>query len=57
MRAAIADGTLDPERLKAYYKLQRELASIARRRDRRLQAENKRRWRQRARESRRARRY
>ena len=57
VRAAIAGGTLDPERLKAYYKLQRELASIARRRDRRLQAENKRRWRQRARETRRARRY
>jgi ribosome biogenesis GTPase / thiamine phosphate phosphatase len=57
VRAAIAQGTLDPERLKAYYKLQRELAAIARRRDRRLWAENKRRWRQRARESRQARRY
>jgi len=57
VRAAIADGTLDPERLTAYYKLQRELASIARRRDKRLSAENKRRWRQRARESRHARRY
>jgi ribosome biogenesis GTPase len=57
VRAAIADGTLDPERLKAYYKLQRELASIAARRDRRLGAERKRRWRQRARESRRARKY
>jgi ribosome biogenesis GTPase len=57
IRAAIADGTLDPERLKSYYKLQRELAAIARRRDRRLLAENKRRWRQRARETRRARRY
>jgi ribosome biogenesis GTPase len=57
IRAAIAGGTLDPERLTAYYKLQRELASIARRRDKRLWAENKRRWRQRARESRHARRY
>jgi ribosome biogenesis GTPase / thiamine phosphate phosphatase len=57
VRSAIATGRLDPERLKAYYKLQRELAVIARRRDRRLWAENKRRWRQRARESRRARRY
>ena len=55
--AAIAGGTLDPERLKAYRKLQRELASIAARRDRRLGAEAKRRWRQRARESRHARRY
>jgi ribosome biogenesis GTPase len=57
VRAGIADGTLDPERLQAYDKLQRELAAIARRRDRRLWAENKRRWRQRARESRQARRY
>ncbi|HEV8248661.1 MAG TPA: ribosome small subunit-dependent GTPase A [Gaiellaceae bacterium] len=57
VRTAIANGMLDPERLKAYFKLQRELAAIARRRDRRLWAENKRRWRQRARESRRARRY
>jgi ribosome biogenesis GTPase len=48
---------IDPERLKAYRKLQRELRAIAARRDRRLRAENKRRWRQRARESRRARRY
>jgi ribosome biogenesis GTPase len=54
---AIAAGTLDAERLKAYRKLQRELASVAARRDRRLGAEAKRRWRQRARESRHARRY
>jgi ribosome biogenesis GTPase / thiamine phosphate phosphatase len=57
VRSAIATGRLDAERLKAYRKLQRELASIAGRRDRRLWAENKRRWRQRARESRQARRY
>lgn len=57
VNAAIASGTLDPERLKAYYKLQRELASIAARRDRRVGAERKRRWKQRARESRQARRY
>jgi ribosome biogenesis GTPase / thiamine phosphate phosphatase len=57
IRAALADGTLDPERLKAYHKLQRELAATAARADRRLQAERKRRWRQRARESRQARRY
>jgi ribosome biogenesis GTPase / thiamine phosphate phosphatase len=53
---AVREG-IDPERLKAYRKLQRELAAIEARRDRRLWAENKRRWRQRARESRRARRY
>jgi len=53
---AVRDG-IDPERLKAYRKLQRELAAIEARRDHRLWAENKRRWRQRARESRRARRY
>jgi len=53
---AVREG-VDPERLKAYRKLQRELRSIEARRDRRLWAENKRRWRQRARESRQARRY
>jgi ribosome biogenesis GTPase / thiamine phosphate phosphatase len=53
---AVREG-IDPERLKAYRKLQRELLAIEARRDRRLWAENKRRWRQRARESRRARRY
>jgi len=57
IREALADGTLDPERLKAYHKLQRELAAVAARADRRLHAERKRRWRQRARESRQARRY
>jgi ribosome biogenesis GTPase len=53
---AVRDG-IDPERLKAYRKLQRELAAIEARRDRRIWAERKRQWRQRARESRRARRY
>jgi ribosome biogenesis GTPase len=53
---AVRDG-VDPERLKAYRKLQRELAAIEARSNRRLGAEAKRRWRQRARESRRARRY
>lgn len=57
IQEALADGTLDPERLKAYGKLQRELEAIAARADRRLRAERKRRWRQRARESRQARRY
>jgi len=53
---AVREG-IDPERLKAYRKLQRELAAIEARRDRRIWAERKRQWRQRARESRRARRY
>jgi ribosome biogenesis GTPase / thiamine phosphate phosphatase len=53
---AVREG-VDPERLKAYRKLQRELAAIEARSNRRLGAEMKRRWRQRARESRRARRY
>ena len=53
---AVREG-VDAERLKAYRKLQRELRAIEVRRDRRLWAENKRRWRQRARESRQARRY
>lgn len=57
VRDGIAGGTLDPERLKAYRKLQRELEALEARRDRRLWAERKQRWRQRARESRRARRY
>ena len=57
VRAAIAGGTLDPQRLEAYRKLQRELEALEARRDRRLWAERKRRWRQRSRESRRARRY
>jgi ribosome biogenesis GTPase len=57
IRSAIATGRLEPERLSAYRKLQRELEAVAARTDRRLQSERKRRWRQRARESRRARRY
>lgn len=57
VRAAIGGGTLDAERLDAYRKLQRELEALEARRNRRLQVERKRRWRQRARESRRARRF
>lgn len=53
---AVRDGVA-PERLKAYRKLQRELASIEARRNRRLHRELKQRWKQRARESRQARRY
>ncbi|MEX2210229.1 MAG: ribosome small subunit-dependent GTPase A [Gaiellaceae bacterium] len=57
VRAAIAGGTLDAERLTAYRRLQRELAGVRVRRGSRQHAELKRRWRQRARESRQARRY
>jgi ribosome biogenesis GTPase / thiamine phosphate phosphatase len=57
IRGAIASGALDGERLKAYRKLQRELLAIEARSNRRLRSELKQRWRQRARESRHARRY
>ena len=43
---AVDDGTLELERLRSWRKLQRELASIAARTDRRLAAERKRRWKQ-----------
>ena len=55
--AAIGSGELDGARLDSYRKLERELEAVAARRSRRVWAERKRRWRQRARESRRARRY
>jgi ribosome biogenesis GTPase len=44
--AALANGTLAPERLAAYRKLERELAHLERRDDPRLQAEHRRRWKQ-----------
>jgi ribosome biogenesis GTPase / thiamine phosphate phosphatase len=47
--AAVDDGTLELDRLRSWRKLQRELASIAARTDRRLHAERKRRWKQHAR--------
>ncbi|MBD0338289.1 MAG: ribosome small subunit-dependent GTPase A [Thermoleophilia bacterium] len=53
---AVREG-IDPQRLRAYRKLQRELRSIEARANRRLHREQKQRWKQRARESRRARRY
>lgn len=43
--AAIADGTLDADRLAAYRKLERELAYLTRKRDKRAQAEASRKWR------------
>ncbi len=54
---ALAAGELDPARLASYRKLQRELEAVEARRDRRVSAERKRRWRQRARETRHARRH
>jgi ribosome biogenesis GTPase len=47
--AAVDEGTLELDRLRNWRKLQRELASVAARTDRRLHAERKRRWKQHAR--------
>jgi ribosome biogenesis GTPase len=47
--AAVDEGTLELDRLRSWRKLQRELASVAARTDRRLHAERKRRWKQHAR--------
>jgi ribosome biogenesis GTPase / thiamine phosphate phosphatase len=57
VRAALERGELDPDRWTNYLKLQRELRAIEARSSRRLQRELKSRWRARARETRRARRY
>ncbi len=57
VRAALESGELDPDRWGNYLKLQRELRSIEARSSKRLQRELKSRWRARARETRRARRY
>ena len=46
VKAAMADGTLDPERLASYRKLQRELRAIAARNDARLRIEERRKWKQ-----------
>jgi ribosome biogenesis GTPase len=54
--AALADGSLDPERWASYQKLERELKRLSGRRSRREHAELKRRWRTRAREVKAARR-
>jgi ribosome biogenesis GTPase / thiamine phosphate phosphatase len=45
IQAALADGTLAPERWESYQKLQRELEHLERRLDKRAQAEERRRWR------------
>ncbi len=57
VREALESGELDLERWQNYVKLQRELRAIEARSSRRIQRELKSRWRARARESRRARRY
>jgi len=45
VKEAIANGTLAPERWESYLKLQRELAHLERRLDKRAQAEERKRWR------------
>ena len=57
VRLALETGELDADRWQNYLKLQRELRAIEARSSRRIQRELKSRWRARARESRRARRY
>jgi ribosome biogenesis GTPase len=52
--AAVDNGVLELDRLRSWRKLQRELASIAARTDKRLHAERKRRWKQHARTMRRS---
>ncbi len=57
VRTALESGALDGSRWASYVKLQRELRAIEARSSTRVRRELKRRWRQRARETRRARRY
>jgi ribosome biogenesis GTPase len=57
VREALESGELDGGRWANYLKLERELARVTRRRGSREHRELKRRWRARARETRRARRY
>jgi ribosome biogenesis GTPase len=44
VKAAIADGTLAPERWDSYLKLEAELAHLERRLDKRAQSEERKRW-------------
>jgi ribosome biogenesis GTPase / thiamine phosphate phosphatase len=44
VKAALADGGLEPDRWESYLKLQRELAHLERRLDRRAAAEERKRW-------------
>ena len=57
INTAIADGSLDPARWDSYQRLEREMARQRGRRSHREQAEMKRRWRDRARETRYQRRH
>jgi ribosome biogenesis GTPase / thiamine phosphate phosphatase len=57
VRAAIAGGLLDPERLRNYRRLERELLVVSARSSSRVRRELKRRWIARARETKRARRF
>ena len=57
IRAALDDGSLDPERWASYGKLEREMARLAGRRSRHEHAELKRRWKERARETKQLKRY
>ena len=57
IRAALEDGSLDAERWESYGKLQREMARLAGRRGSREHAELKRRWKERARETKQLKRY
>jgi ribosome biogenesis GTPase len=44
VKAALEDGTLQPERWESYLKLQAELAHLERRLDKRAAAEERKRW-------------
>ena len=57
VQEALGSGVLDPARWASYLKLQRELRSTEARSSKRVHRELKRRWKARARETRRARRY
>jgi ribosome biogenesis GTPase len=57
VQEALESGALDPERWSSYNRLQRELRAVEARSSSRVRRELKQRWRQRARETRRARRY
>jgi ribosome biogenesis GTPase len=57
VREALESGALDPERWSSYGRLQRELRAVEARSSARVRRELKQKWRQRARESRRVRRY
>ena len=56
VKAALADGSLAPERWESYLRLQAELEHLERRIDKRAAAEQRRRWRSLSREARSARR-